>query len=177
MVAQARIELATQGFSVLCSTDWATEPMAVSTGLEPAISSVTDWHVNHYTMRPFGCGGRIWTYDLRVMSPTSYQLLYSAILYFFHLWFANGGGSRIWTRARLTACRFSRPIPSAGLGYSSVKWKLVDPVGLEPTTDRLWAGSSNQLSYGSKMVAVGGFEPSTSRVWTVRSSQLSYTAS
>ena len=26
--------------------------MAVSTGLEPAISSVTDWHVNHYTMRP-----------------------------------------------------------------------------------------------------------------------------
>ncbi len=26
-----------------------------------------------------GCGGRIWTYDLRVMSPTSYQLLHSAI--------------------------------------------------------------------------------------------------
>ena len=27
--------------------------LAVSTGLEPAISSVTDWHVNHYTTRPF----------------------------------------------------------------------------------------------------------------------------
>ena len=26
--------------------------MAVPTGLEPAISSVTDWHVNHYTTRP-----------------------------------------------------------------------------------------------------------------------------
>ena len=26
-----------------------------------------------------GCGGRTRTYDLRVMSPTSYQLLYSAI--------------------------------------------------------------------------------------------------
>jgi hypothetical protein len=26
--------------------------MAVPTGLEPAISSVTDWHVNHYTMEP-----------------------------------------------------------------------------------------------------------------------------
>ena len=26
--------------------------LAVSTGLEPAISSVTDWHVNHYTTRP-----------------------------------------------------------------------------------------------------------------------------
>ena len=31
-----------------------------------------------------GCGGRIWTYDLRVMSPTSYQLLHSAI----SLWFS-----------------------------------------------------------------------------------------
>ena len=27
----------------------------------------------------FGCGGRTRTYDLRVMSPTSFQLLYSAI--------------------------------------------------------------------------------------------------
>ena len=26
-----------------------------------------------------GCGGRTRTYDLRVMSPTSFQLLYSAI--------------------------------------------------------------------------------------------------
>ena len=26
--------------------------MAVPTGLEPAVSSVTDWHVNHYTTRP-----------------------------------------------------------------------------------------------------------------------------
>ena len=47
--------------------------MAVRTGIEPAISSVTDWHVNHYTTGPFGCGRRIWTNDLRVMSPTSYQ--------------------------------------------------------------------------------------------------------
>ena len=26
----------------------------------------------------YGCGGRTWTYDLRVMSPTSYRLLYPA---------------------------------------------------------------------------------------------------
>ena len=32
---------------------WRKTWMAVSTGLEPAISSVTDWHVNHYTTRPF----------------------------------------------------------------------------------------------------------------------------
>ena len=53
---------------------------------------------------------------------------------------------------------------------------MVDPVGLEPTTDRLWAGSSNQLSYGSAMVAAEGVEPTTFRVWTERSSHLSYTA-
>ena len=47
MVVPVGIEPTIQGFSVLCSTDWATGP--------------------------FGCGGRIWTNDLRVMSPTSYQ--------------------------------------------------------------------------------------------------------
>ncbi len=30
----------------------------------------------------FGCGGRTWTYDLRVMSPTSYQLLHPATYIF-----------------------------------------------------------------------------------------------
>ena len=47
--------------------------MAVPTGIEPAISCVTGRHVNRYTTGPFGCGGRIWTNDLRVMSPTSYH--------------------------------------------------------------------------------------------------------
>jgi hypothetical protein len=32
--------------------------MAVRTGIEPAISSVTDWHVNHYTTGPLVAGGR-----------------------------------------------------------------------------------------------------------------------
>ena len=31
------------------------------------------------TVVSYGCGGRTRTYDLRVMSPTSFQLLYSAI--------------------------------------------------------------------------------------------------
>ena len=76
MVAPAGIEPATQGFSVLCSTDWATKPkkMAVPTRIELAIFCVTGRRDNRYTTEPsFGCGGRIWTYDLRVMSPTSYQ--------------------------------------------------------------------------------------------------------
>ena len=47
--------------------------MAVPTGIEPAISCVTGRHVNRYTTGPLGCGDRIWTCDLRVMSPTSYR--------------------------------------------------------------------------------------------------------
>ena len=48
--------------------------MAVSTGIEPAISCVTGRRVNRYTTRPLcNCGRRIWTTDLRVMSPTSYR--------------------------------------------------------------------------------------------------------
>ena len=50
--------------------------MAVSTGIEPAISCVTGRRVNRYTTRPIKtmyCGRRIWTTDLRVMSPTSYR--------------------------------------------------------------------------------------------------------
>ena len=33
-----------------------------------------------FSVRNVGCGGRTRTFDLRVMSPTSFQLLYSAIL-------------------------------------------------------------------------------------------------
>ena len=46
-MARDGIEPPTHGASIHCSTNWATEP--------------------NY------CGSRIWTYDLRVMSPTSYR--------------------------------------------------------------------------------------------------------
>ena len=48
---RAGIEPATHGFSVHCSTNWAIWARLLKTS----------------------CGGRIWTYDLRVMSPTSFQ--------------------------------------------------------------------------------------------------------
>ena len=47
--------------------------MAVPTRIELAIFCVTGRRDNRYTTEPFGCGGKIWTYDLWVMSPTSYQ--------------------------------------------------------------------------------------------------------
>ena len=47
--------------------------MAVPTRIELAIFCVTGRRDNRYTTGPFGCGSRIWTYDLWVMSPASYQ--------------------------------------------------------------------------------------------------------
>ena len=55
--------------------------VAVRTGLEPATSCVTGRHSNQlnyrttvkFTKKIIGCGGRIRTCDLWVMSPTSYR--------------------------------------------------------------------------------------------------------
>ena len=47
-----------------------------------------------------GCGSRIWTDDLRVMSPTSYHTAPSRVRYLsvlLHYLLLNGCGSRIWT--------------------------------------------------------------------------------
>ena len=117
MVARAGIEPATQGFSVLCSTDWATEPsikMAVPTGLEPAVSSVTDWHVNHYTTEPLMVAEEglepttsgLWARRATNCSTPRYKK-----------WRRKRDSN---PRGALTPCRFSRPIPSARLGYVSV---------------------------------------------------------
>ena len=56
--------------------------MAVRTGLGPVISRVTGERDNHYTNEPyFGCGSRIWTNNLWVMSPASYQIAPSRDVY------------------------------------------------------------------------------------------------
>ena len=116
MVAPAGIEPATQGFSVPCSTDWAMKPkiMAVSTGLEPAIFCVTGRRVNqlhHETKLVAGEGFEPSTFGLWAQRAT--ELLHPAIY--------------IWRRKRdsnpcavCTTSRFSRPVPSTRLGYSSI---------------------------------------------------------
>ena len=119
--------------------------MAVQTGLEPAISSVTDWHVNqlHY-----------WTIWLREkdlnLRPPGYEpdeLPDCSIPRY-------GGERGIRTPAGLSSpVGFQDRSLQPGLGISPYCDKyiklMVDPAGLEPATDRLWAGGSNQLSYGS----------------------------
>ena len=52
-----------------------------------------------------GCGGGTWTPDLRVMSPTSYQLLYPAI------WrFPGGAGDRTRTGTAFLPGDFKSPV-------------------------------------------------------------------
>ena len=119
---------------LLYRLSYRAKKMAVSTGIEPAIFCVTGRRGNHCTTRPyFGCGKRIWTSDLRVMSPTSYRAAPSRDIYKFK-----------WRRKRdsnpcaaCTTSRFSRPVPSTRLGYSS---RLVPKVGLEPTRGLNLAG-------------------------------------
>ena len=83
-------------------------------GLNPRSSA---WQADVLTTalrNHIGCGGRTRTYDLWVMSPTSYQLLPLRDIY------------KIWRRKRdsnpcadCSTSRFSRPVPSTRLGYSS----------------------------------------------------------
>ena len=76
MVAPSGIEPPTQGFSVPCSTDWATEPNKKWRFRPGSNRRSSAWQADVITTtlrNQYGCGRRIWTYDLRVMSPTSYQ--------------------------------------------------------------------------------------------------------
>ena len=105
-----------------------------------------------------GCGGRIWTDDLRVMSPTSYQLLYPAtsVLYYAvsgKLWpepaFCQkniGAGDRGRTgtigkdRRILSPVRL--PIPPLRQVHLHFVIKMAPREGLEPSTLRLTAACS-----------------------------------
>ena len=117
MVASVGIEPTTPRFSVLCSANWAMKPkwMAVPTGIEPAIPRVTGECDNRYTTEPFGCRRWIWTTGLWVMSPTSYQTALSCDIII--QWRRKRDSN---PRTDFSISRFSRPVPSAGLGYSSI---------------------------------------------------------
>ena len=108
----------------------AKKIMAVPTRIELAIFCVTGRRDNRYTTGPIGCGGWIWTNDLRVMSPTSYQAApFRDII--------NGGERGIRTPAPFPTCRFSRPIPSTRLGYFSIHYL---------TTNRLYHNKFNKVN-------------------------------
>ena len=107
--------------------------MELVTGIEPVTLSLprirsADWATPAYVMN--GCGDRTWTCDLRVMSPTSYQLLHPAM---------NGGGRRIRTfeveDGRFTVCSL---------------WPLGNPSKNNGAGDRNWTHNlliTSQLLY------------------------------
>ena len=119
MVVPVGIEPTTRGFSVHCSTNWATEPWLRGKDLN---------------QRPPGYEPD----ELPDCSTPRY------LNFAHHDYIINNLAEEVGfepTHA-LTSAGFQDQSLQP-LGYSSI---MVDPVGLEPTTNRLWAGSSDQLS-------------------------------
>ena len=69
----------TTWLKVKCSTDWASIPYIIFRYYKCPEPESNQWHEDFQSsalpteLSGQNCGGRIWTYDLRVMSPTSYQ--------------------------------------------------------------------------------------------------------
>ena len=134
-----RIELVTLSLPRIRSADWATSAYEI------------------------GCGGRTWTSDLRVMSPTSYQLLHPAISVVVRVGFEP--------TKRNAADLQSAPFSHSGTSPLRQKelYIILNVLSIKKLLD-----FSRSLLF--QLVAAHGFEPRTLRVWTACSSQLSYAA-
>ena len=123
MVASVGIEPTTPRFSVLCSANWAMKPQwRFRRELNPRSLA---WQASVITATPrnliFGCRRRIWTSDLWVMSPTSYQAALSCDVSFFNF----GGGKGIWTPAPLSRPPgFQDQSLQPDLGIPPTRWCL-----------------------------------------------------
>ena len=142
--------------------------MAVQTGIEPAISSVTGKRIKplyHWTVvaeigfEPMTFG--LWAQRAADCSTPLYMA-------------GNEG---------FEPPRAVKPLLVFKTSPFSQAWviTLVDPTGFEPVTNRLWAGCSNRWAMGPTtlvfhMVASVRVELTTFRVWTGCSNQLSYNA-
>lgn len=72
MVGNIGVEPMTSSVSERCSNHWANYLLwSGETGLEPATRAFNSYFSIQLRYSPDGCGDRIRTYDLRVMSPMS----------------------------------------------------------------------------------------------------------
>lgn len=94
MVVRDGFEPPTLGASIPCSTDWATGPKWRSWRDSNPRSPLWQRGMITTSLQDLGCRERIWTSDLWVMSPTSYQTA--------PLCDNNGGDGGIWTPAQLS---------------------------------------------------------------------------
>ena len=120
MVVPARIELATHGFSVHCSTNWATEPT-------------------------HGCEGRIWTYGLQVMSLTSYRAALPRDVWR-RSWDSNPGAA--CTTYRFSRPDPSATWVLLHFEWWTLKDSNLWPPGYEPEALTNWAKGPNNGSEG-----------------------------
>ena len=133
MVAPNGIEPSTQGFSVPCSTDWATEPKKWRSrrGLNPRSSA---WQADVLATAPRDHWLREEDLNLWPLGYEPNELPNCSIPRYKSNWRRKRDSNPC---AACTTFRFSRPVPSTRLGYSS---KMVPKVGLEPTRGLNLAG-------------------------------------
>ena len=138
-----------------------THTLERETRFELATFSLEGWHSTNWVIPAhlsisfvyFGCGGWIWTNDLRVMSPTSYQAALLRDIY--------GASGRTRTGTGLLPQDFKSCVST------------ISPPRLT-YRDNIYIIIFFIFCQEKILVPKKGFEPSTLRVWTACSSQLSY---
>ena len=144
MVVRAGIEPATRGFSVHCSTNWATGPWLREKDLNqrppgyepdelPDCSIPRYWWRRNWDSNP---GAALTTYRFSRPDPSTAWV------------FLRGGPCRTWTYDRPVMGRLLWPTELRVHTHSGQK--MVAGVRFELTTSRVWTERSNQLSYPAK---------------------------
>ena len=151
----------TTWLKVRCSTDWASAPYFFTwwmprTGIEPVTRGFSVLCSTNWAIWALSSGDRIWTYDLRVMSPTSFQtapprdinIIFTPQTVIPKSLTFQGNGWR-WIRTTEAICSRFTVCPLWPLGNPPIK----PMIGLEPITCWLqiscsanWATSASRYS-------------------------------
>ena len=126
MVRHTGFEPVATRLKVVCSTNWANDAsLERETRFELATFSLegwrsTNWAIPAYLFLSFGGGGKIWTYDLRVMSPTSYQTALPRIM-----WCLGPESNRYGTKYHGILSPVRLPVPPPRQSSTFLRWTFV----------------------------------------------------